>query len=42
MSDTGATVAVTDDSFSDDVLASATPVLVDFWEIGRASCRERV
>ena len=27
MSDTGATVAVTDDSFSDDVLASATPVL---------------
>ena len=25
------TVAVTDDSFSDDVLSSSTPVLVDFW-----------
>jgi thioredoxin 1 len=31
MSDGKATVAVTDDSFSDDVLSSSTPVLVDFW-----------
>jgi len=30
MTETSATVAVTDDSFSDDVLSSSTPVLVDF------------
>ena len=28
---TSKTVNVTDDSFSDDVLSSSTPVLVDFW-----------
>lgn len=31
MTDRGATMAVTDDSFSHDVLSSSAPVLVDFW-----------